>query len=309
MSLAMRVGDVGAGGKSTRICVLDDCDRGGIKVVGRAVRSICINVVVVGHLFAVKLFGLSDSWGSVWCYVEGSWLVGVLAVPQRGRALPNACNPPRETLTIGTRSNDCAHPRCNGDVIARGMTESLGRQRLALFEREAAALHCLNDLSVAVWRNNDRDRRMVLRSGTNHRWPTDVDLLDTLILISAARDSLTEGVEVDDHKFKRRDPVVLQLLDVVRQAGIREDASMHARVQRLDSAVEHFGELSEVGNLRHLDALITNRRSGRTGRDEFNSLRSEGCGKFNKPGLVIDRDQRATNWAGTHENTTSLPIT
>ena len=56
--------------------------------------------------------------------------------------------------------------------------------------------------------------------------------------------------------------------EVIRLVAAREDAAVHARVQRLDAAVEHLRESGDVGDLRHGKAFRVERPGGAPGGEQ-----------------------------------------
>ena len=58
----------------------------------------------------------------------------------------------------------------------------------------------------------------------------------------AGRDRLPERIQVDDHEVERLDPVLGELLQVLRLPRVRQQAAVDPRMQRLHASVEHLGE-------------------------------------------------------------------
>jgi hypothetical protein len=108
------------------------------------------------------------------------------------------------------------------------------------------------DVGIASRRGHDRDVGVVLCSGPNHRRPTDVDLLDQLVdgdprPLEGGR----EGIEVDDHQSEWGDTCHDQLLAMILETQVREQARVDPRMERLDPAVEHLraaGHGRDVGH-------------------------------------------------------------
>ena len=228
----------------TRVGMLDDRDRGQVEVVRRPPRRVGVDVVVVGHLLAVQLLRRGQPPAPV--PVESRRLVRVLAVPQHGGSLPGRARPGREAGPVGGVGQHAAHPRRHRHVVRRRVGERLGRQPLALVEREPALGDRAQHVRIARRRGHDRHRRVVLGRGPHHRRPADVDLLHALVRRRAGGDRLGERVEVRHDEVERLDLEVGQLLDVGVEAAIRQDARVHAGVQGLDPAVETLGEAGQV---------------------------------------------------------------
>ena len=104
------------------------------------------------------------------------------------------------------------------------MLEGLGGQPLAGGQVEAAVLDRGEDVGVPRRAGDDRDGRVVLGGGADHRRAADVDLLDALVGRGAGGDGLAERVEVDDDQVEGLDAQLGELLAVGLQAQVGEDA-------------------------------------------------------------------------------------
>ena len=217
-------------------------------------------------------------------------LVRVLAVTQGG-GLAGAG---------GVRAELVGQPGGDRGVVKRSVRKRLQRKLLALVKVEAAALDRLCDLAVARGRGDHCDRRVVLRRGADHGRPTDVDLLDALVESSAGGHSLLERVEVDHDEIERLDAQLLQLVYVAVLAQVREDAGVHARVQRLHAAVEHLREAGHVRNLGDRHTRVSDALRGGAGGDDLHARLAERAGELLQPGLVVDADQSALNFPLRH---------
>ena len=74
-----------------------------------------------------------------------------------------------------------------------------------------------------------------------------------------------------------------------------EDAAVNLGVERLDAAVEHFGESGEVGDVFHGDAGIAQQLGGASGGDEFDAESGELAGEFDEAGFVGDGEDGAVD--------------
>ena len=180
------------------------------------------------------------------------------------------------------------------------MRKCLERELLALLKVEAAALDGLDNLAVARRRGDDGDRRVVLRRCADHGRTTDVDLLDTLVEAGAGRDGLLERVKVDHDKVERLDAQLLELVHVAVLAQVREDAGVHARVQRLHAAVEHLREAGHVRDLGDGNTRVSDALGGGAGGDDLHARLTQRAGQLLQPGLVVDADQRALDFPLRH---------
>src|SRR5699024_7251090 len=121
----------------------------------------------------------------------------VLAVSQRLLAAPGATDLRVEAGAVTGVGDRAGHPVGDGDVVAGGVGEGLRREALTLPEGEPATPDRLEHLPVAARVGDDRDGGMVLRGGTDHGGPADVDLLDAVLHARARGDGVREGIEVD----------------------------------------------------------------------------------------------------------------
>ena len=301
MRLAVGVGDVGADGDATRVGVLDDCDGRISEVVRCAPRCVGVRVVVVRHLLAVQLLRLSQTCRRSRVFVQRSVLVRVLAVAKNSAAVPGSTDPGREQRTVFVSGDRARHPARNSDVVRRSVLERLRRKHSALTQGESATGNGSQDVGVTSRIDHDGNRRMVLGCSTHHRRAADVDLLDTLVRASARGNRLGEGVQVHDHQFEGRDAEFLELSEVIRLAGIGENAGVDARMQRLHTAFEAFRESGQSLDRRHGDSGVGDLRRGRTGRDQLDTGLVQARGQLDQTTLVVDADKcTAHSLAFTH---------
>src|SRR5699024_7162943 len=129
------------------------------------------------------------------------------------------------------------------------------------------------------------------RGRTHHGGAAHVDLLDDLVEAAARGDGLAEGVEVDHDQVEGGDLVRLQLLPVVGEALVGEDAAVDARVEGLDPAVEHLGGSGDGRDVGDRDAGVPDGAAGGAGGDDLHAVRGEGAGQLDDAGLVVDGDQ------------------
>lgn len=175
------------------------------------------------------------------------------------------------------------------------MLEGLGGQPLAGDEVEPAVLDGAQDVGVPRGAGDDGHRRVVLRRRAHHRRAADVDLLDALVGRGAGRDGLTEQVQVDDDQVERLDAQLGQLPLVVLQAQVGEDAGVHARVQRLDAAVQALGEAGQLLDLGDRDPGGGDTAGGGPGGDELHAGLVQPTGELLETGLVVDADKCTAN--------------
>ena len=134
---------------------------------------------------------------------------------------------------------------------------------------------------------------MVLRRGADHRRAADIDVLDAVVEVGAARDGFLERIEIDHQKIDRADVVRAHRLGVRGVVADAEQAAMHRRMQRLDPAVHHFGKAGEIADVEHLEPGIAQRLAGAAGRNELDAVAGERAGEFDEPGFVGDGNEGA----------------
>ena len=66
----------------------------------------------------------------------------------------------------------------------------------------------------------------------------------------------------------------------------REDAAVDRRVQRLDAAVHHLGKAGDVGDVRHGQARVGQRRRRAAGGHELDAAGGEAAGEIDQAGLI-----------------------
>ncbi|BCK69111.1 hypothetical protein Srufu_030640 [Streptomyces libani subsp. rufus] len=255
----------------------------------------------------MQLLGLREPAAAV--HVQRGALVRVLAVAQDVLAGVGGAEEVGERRVVRVAVKE---PRGDGHVVGRGVLEGLRRQPLALVQREAAVGDGLEDLAVVGGVDDDGHRRVVLGGGADHRGAADVDLLHTLVGGGAGGHGLPERVEVDDDQVERLDAEPGQLLAVVLQAEVGQDAGVHLRVQGLDPAVEALGEARQLLDLGDRHPGRSDLRGRRSGGDQLDARRVQALRQLLQTGLVVDADQRAADgplraFGGGHEIRTFRP--
>ncbi len=145
---------------------------------------------------------------------------------------------------------------------------------------------------VLVGVDDDRDVRMVLRRGTHHRRPADVDQLDRVARAVLERGRVrTERVEVRHDERDRPDAVLGHVGEVLLVRRVGEQAAVHPRVQGDHPVVEdrrHPGEIGDVGD-RH--PRLGHRARRTTARHDAPAELVEGDRHVGDPGLVVHGEQ------------------
>jgi hypothetical protein len=130
----------------------------------------------------------------------------------------------------------------------------------------------------------------VLGSGAQHGGAADVDVLDGVFQRAVGLGGgLGEGVQVDDQQVDGADAVLLERGHVLRQVAAGQEAAVHARVQGLDAAVQHFREAGDLRPPRSRAGLSGQQLGGAAGGQQLDALSVQGLGKFDDAGLVETR--------------------
>jgi hypothetical protein len=74
-----------------------------------------------------------------------------------------------------------------------------------------------------------------------------------------------------------------------------KNSAMHLGMERLDAAVEHFGEAGEFGDVFDGNAGVAEEFRSASGRDEFDAHGGQMAGEVDESGLVGDAEQGALN--------------
>ena len=280
-------------GRAARVVVLDDHARRDLELARDPPRAVEVEQVVERELLAVVLLDHRQHVHprADLRVVRGA-LVRVLAVREVDDLLVGADVEVREVL------GPLGEPAGDARVVARGVGERLGGERLARLrgERALAHPHLLEHGVVALGRHDDRGVRVVLRRGADHRRAADVDVLDHLgVGDPAPRRRALERIEVHAHEVDRLDVVLLERLRVLGVLADGEQAGVELRVQRLDAAVHDLGEAGVVRDRADRDAGLLERGRGAAGRDELDPQLLEALGEVHDPALVADGQQRAAH--------------
>ncbi len=106
----------------------------------------------------------------------------------------------------------------------------------------------------------------VLGGAAHHGRAADVDVLDRFFQCAAGLgDGGLEGVEVDDEHVDGVDGMGLQRCHVLGHITARQQAAVHARVQRLHAAIQHLREARVGGDLGDGQAGLGQQLGGAAG--------------------------------------------
>ena len=246
--------------------------------------------IVVGELLALDLARGGDAEAHDRRAIERGRLVRVLAVAQR-------LDQPAAEGAIVRRGvvKRLREPVADRGVVGRGAGKGLGGESLAQRKRGHAVMRgeFVEQRRVIARLDQDRDVVMVLRRGADHGRAADVDILDAVGEIAAARHGRFERIEIDHQNIDRADAVRAHRLGVLGVAADRQQPAMHRRMQRLDAAVHHFRKSGQIADVEHLESGIAQRHAGAAGRDELDAEAGERAREVDDAGFVGDGNEGA----------------
>mmetsp|Transcript_8361 Transcript_8361/g.19738 ORF Transcript_8361/g.19738 Transcript_8361/m.19738 type:complete len:546 (-) Transcript_8361:147-1784(-) len=182
------------------------------------------------------------------------------------------------------------HPSAHRRVV--GGSEGVGGSCHVLSEGKSSAAgvvrHLLGELRILRWTGEDSHCRVVLRGGPDHRWTSDVDVLDAGGKIAALGHCLLEGVQVDHYEVDLADSVLLHLALVSGVAAGRQEASVNLRVQRLHSSIKDLRGASVVSHILDSAAKITEFGGCAARGEDVDALRSKELSQVLQTCLVED---------------------
>ena len=262
------------------------------KLADQFERRVRVVDIVVGQLLALQQRRRGHAGTLFAAGIERRCLVRVLAVAHDvDEPAAEGAVPWRLELEFpGKPSRD----RC---VIGSSPRESQRRKLAPQSQRNRAAmaLQRLDHPAVVLGVGDGGDIGMVLGRRADHCRPADVDVLDNRRRIGAAGCCLFERVEVDHGQIDLGDLVHLHCGPVLLVVTDREQAAMHARMQRLDPAIHDFRKSGQVGNVANRKARRFKCRPGTAGRNQLHAEVGEITGEIHQPGLVGNRQKRAAD--------------
>ena len=303
MRLLVRLCHGSANGQTAWIVVLDHCDGDLRREIPHGTPcGVGIDVIVVAHRLAAKLFGVCEAVLVERIQIQRSLLVRVLAVTQHVRAVPRTGERGRELglihfgLAFGNRLFDGRRlrpmlrgPLVDGGVVGGRMGERLSCEPATLIKGEAlAVLDAGGDECIIVRIGDDGDGGAVLGCATHHGRTADIDLFDGGGFVSSGADRVGERIQIDDHQIERLDAKLLELGGMVGVGHVGEDTGMDMRVKGLDAAIKAFRETSDFGDLGHFDTQLSQTLRGGTGGNHLGARLDERFGKHLDAFLMED---------------------
>ena len=113
-----------------------------------------------------------------------------------------------------------------------------------------------DDLGVVLRLGDGCDAGRVSGGSPEQRGAAHVDQLDRLVDPDVPPADLRgERLHVDDHEVDRADALLTQLVQLALDVAPGEDPGIDRRVEGLHLPADERGDLGQVGDPRHLDAL------------------------------------------------------
>ena len=222
-------------------------------------------------------------------------MVWILAVSEIEMARKSVAQDRGEALVAEHSSR---HPCGNRGVVLSSAREGQRSKFAAELERRASVmrLQFTRDSIVLSWISHDRHGFEVLRSGSQHRWSTDVDLFNRMLFRNAfiAHGSL-ERIQIHADEIDRFNAVRLHRSNVRVDIASTEQSAMHLWMQRLHASIEHLGKSRELIDGSNRNTSGGEHACSSTGRNNFHAARDECTNKRNEICLVGNRNQCPTN--------------
>src|SRR5207302_10144605 len=170
--------------ESARVRVLDDRRRRFLELADEAPRGIDVEPVGERQLRALETARMRYATRWPGHRIERAALMRILPVPQLVQAR-TAVGELRRYLLLGHAT---AQEIGDRGVIGGDVCKRLGGETAARRARQGTVPAKLRKHAVILtWRDDDSHRVAVLRGGANHRRSADVDVLDDLGVVCAAR--------------------------------------------------------------------------------------------------------------------------
>ncbi len=141
--------------------------------------------------------------------------------------------------------------------------------------------------------DDDGDIGVVLRRGADHCRPADIDILDAIVEVGAARGRPLERIEIDHHKIDRLDVVGAHRLHMGGVVADREQTAMDGGMERLDAAVHHLGKAGHFRYVGDIEPGRDQRQPRAAGRNDLDAVIGERPRKLDQAGLVGNGNEGA----------------
>ena len=169
--------------------------------------------------------------------------------------------------------------------------------RVSQLHLAAVLAHLREQRGILVGTAHRHHVTAVLGGAAQHRRAADVDEFDHGGEVHLARGvRAREGIEVHHHHVHERDLLAAHLLKILRPVAARQDAGVHARVQRLQASPEQAPEAGELARLLQPQPLAAHRLGGAAGGHEVDPELREAPREGRQAGLVPHAHERTTYW-------------
>ena len=152
----------------------------------------------------------------------------------------------------------------DGCVVTGRVCISLCCQASTILERQLIFLQRFENALIVVRVDNDGDAIVIFRCGADHRRPTDIDILDSVVNRGVlASDRLFERIEIHSQQVDGLDAVLGHYGFV--SAAATQQSTMNRWMQRLHTPVHNFRKPGLLGDLNDIDARFAQCAAGTTG--------------------------------------------
>ncbi len=127
---------------------------------------------------------------------------------------------------------------------------------------------------------------MILCRSADHGRATNVDILNSGVVVAALEADFFKWVEIDDGQIDAANAVGFHCSNVFRVVAHCKQAAVNRWVQRLYASVHDFREAGDFRNVLYRNAFCGNRLGGAAGREDFNAMGMECLGEIDEAGLV-----------------------
>src|SRR6185312_6029584 len=219
--------------------------------------------------------------------------------PDTGRQFPAGND--RQGIGDGGIVGGGARKHLLGQAPARGQADGSG------------GLNLLGNDAIVGGIGHHGDRLVVFGSRAQHGGSANIDVFDQLAEFNPARGGAGGGsferIQIDHYNFDGTNTLGFHLAAVLGLRPASQEAPMHARMQGLDPAVQHFGKTGELGHVAHGQPGFAESSSSAAGRQQLKTQGAQTAGKFGEPGLVADREDGAARggWGGRRWHTSTIP--
>ena len=141
--------------------------------------------------------------------------------------------------------------------------------------------------------DDDSDIGVILCGRADHCRPADIDVLDAIVEVGAARGRPLERIEIDHHKIDRLDAMRAHRLHVGGVVADGEQAAMDSGMECFDAAVHHLGKAGDLRHFGHVEPGRDQCQARAAGRNDFDAVIGERPRELDQAGLVGNGNEGA----------------